>query len=77
VEDWTALRDAADVCAYRRPDETNPAAARPGLPVLLRPVGNRNEVFTGGFWVDPDNDGLDQRRWVEPCSGTTASTRSS
>jgi catechol 2,3-dioxygenase len=60
VEDWTAIRDAADVCAYHGVRiETNPTrhgATRGHCLYFFDPVGNRNEVFSGGYWVDPDNE---------------------
>jgi len=60
VEDWTAIRDAADICAYHGVRiETNPTrhgATRGHCLYFFDPVGNRNEVFTGGYWVDPDNE---------------------
>jgi catechol 2,3-dioxygenase len=60
VEDWTALRDAADICAYHGVRiETNPTrhgATRGHCLYFFDPVGNRNEVFTGGYWVDPDSE---------------------
>ncbi len=60
VEDWTALRDAADICAYHGVNmDTNPTrhgATRGHCLYFFDPLGNRNEVFTGGYWVDPDNE---------------------
>lgn len=58
VEDWMAIRDAADICAYHGVSlDTNPTrhgATRGQCLYFFDPVGNRNEVFTGGYWVDPD-----------------------
>jgi len=63
--------------------ETNPT--RHGCPaasacISSTPCGNRNEMFTGGYWVDPDAEPITwtRRRWAGPCSTTTESaTRSS
>ncbi len=58
VDDWTAIRDTADVLAYHGvPIETNPTrhGATRGLCLyFFDPAGNRNEVFTGGYVVDPE-----------------------
>jgi catechol 2,3-dioxygenase len=58
VDDWNAIRDAADVLAYHGvPIETNPTrhgATRGQCVYFFDPAGNRNEAFSGGYWVDPD-----------------------
>jgi catechol 2,3-dioxygenase len=58
VDDWNAIRDAADVLAYHGVRiETNPTrhgATRGHCLYFFDPAGNRNETFTGGYWVDPD-----------------------
>lgn len=60
VDEWTDLRDAADVCAYHGVRlETNPTrhgATRGHCLYFFDPCGNRNEIFTGGYWVDPDSE---------------------
>jgi catechol 2,3-dioxygenase len=60
VDDWNDLRQAADVCAYHGVRiETNPTrhgATRGQCVYFFDPCGNRNEVFTGGYWVDPDTE---------------------
>ncbi|MEZ5117049.1 MAG: catechol 2,3-dioxygenase [Candidatus Nanopelagicales bacterium] len=58
VDDWNEIRTAADVLAYHGVRiETNPTrhgATRGHCIYFFDPAGNRNEVFTGGYWVDPD-----------------------
>ena len=58
VDDWNAIRDAADVLAYHGVRiETNPTrhgATRGHCIYFFDPAGNRNEAFTGGYWVDPN-----------------------
>ena len=58
VDDWNDIRTAADTCAYHGVHiETNPTrhgATRGQCLYFFDPCGNRNEVFTGGYWVDPD-----------------------
>jgi catechol 2,3-dioxygenase len=58
VDDWNAIREAADVLAYHGVRiETNPTrhgATRGHCLYFFDPAGNRNETFTGGYWVDPD-----------------------
>ncbi len=66
VDDWTDIRNAADACAYHgvRMD-TNPTrhgATRGNCLYFFDPCGNRNEVFTGGYWVDPD---AEPTTWTE------------
>jgi catechol 2,3-dioxygenase len=66
VDDWNDLRQAADVCAYHGVRiETNPTrhgATRGQCLYFFDPCGNRNEVFTGGYWVDP---GTEPTTWTE------------
>jgi catechol 2,3-dioxygenase len=66
VEDWGAIRDAADLCVYHGVElDTNPTrhgATRGHCLYFFDPVGNRNEVFTGGYWVDP---GSEPTVWTE------------
>ena len=58
VDDWNDLRSAADACAYHGVHiETNPTrhgVSRGQCLYFFDPCGNRNEMFTGGYWVDPD-----------------------
>ena len=66
VDGWNDLRTAADVCAYHGVNlETNPTrhgVTRGQCLYFFDPVGNRNEMFTGGYWVDPDADPV---TWTE------------
>lgn len=58
VDDWNDIRTASDVLAYHGVRiETNPTrhgATRGHCIYFFDPAGNRNEVFTGGYWADPD-----------------------
>ena len=58
VDEWTDLRNAADMCAYHGVKvETNPTrhgATRGHCLYFFDPAGNRNEVFTGGYFTDPE-----------------------
>lgn len=60
VDDWDQIRHAADVLAYNGVQiETGPT--RHGVTRSLAihffdPFGNRNEVFTGGYRRDPDDE---------------------
>ncbi len=66
VDGWNDLRSAADVCAYHGVNlETNPTrqgVTRGQSLYFFDPVGNRNEMFTGGYWVDPDAEPV---TWTE------------
>jgi catechol 2,3-dioxygenase len=66
VDDWNAIREAADVLAYHGVRiETNPTrhgATRGHCLYFFDPAGNRNETFTGGYWVDPDEPPI---TWTE------------
>lgn len=66
VDGWNDLRTAADMCAYHGVNiETNPTrhgVTRGQCVYFFDPVGNRNEVFTGGYWVDPDTEPI---TWTE------------
>jgi catechol 2,3-dioxygenase len=70
VDGWNDLRTAADVCAYHGVTiETNPTrhgATRGQCVYFFDPVGNRNEMFTGGYWVDPDAEPI---TWPEAGMG--------
>jgi len=58
LDDWNAVREAADTLAYYGVDidvaPTRHGATRGYTTYFFDPVGNRNELFTGGYWVDPD-----------------------
>ncbi len=66
VDDWNAIRDTADTLAYHGVRiETNPTrhgATRGQCLYFFDPSGNRNEVFTGGYVVDPDEPAV---TWTE------------
>lgn len=66
VDDWNAIRDTADTLAYHGVRiETNPTrhgATRGHCLYFFDPAGNRNEVFTGGYMVDPDEPAV---TWTE------------
>jgi len=66
VDDWNDLRTAADTCAYHGVHiETNPTrhgVTRGQCLYFFDPCGNRNEVYTGGYWVDPD---AEPTTWTE------------
>ena len=66
VDDWTAIRDTADILAYHGvPIETNPTrhgATRGHCIYFFDPAGNRNEAFTGGYQVDPEEPPI---TWTE------------
>ncbi len=60
VDDWNDLRAGADTCAYHgvRVDAgpTRHGATRGCGLYFFDPAGNRNELFTGGYWFDPDDE---------------------
>jgi len=66
VDDWNEVRKAADVLSFHgvRIDmgPTRHGATRGYTIYFFDPVGNRNEVFTGGYWVDPDFEPI---TWTE------------
>ncbi len=66
LDDWTGLRQAADICAYHgvRIDAgpTRHGATRGWGLYFFDPAGNRNEVYTGGYWADPDREPV---TWTE------------
>lgn len=66
VDDWNTVRDAADTLAYYGVDidvaPTRHGATRGYTIYFFDPVGNRNEIFTGGYWVDPDFEPI---TWTE------------
>ena len=66
LDDWNAVRDAADPLAYNGVTidvaPTRHGVTRGYTVYFFDPVGNRNEVFTGGYWVDPDFEPI---TWTE------------
>jgi catechol 2,3-dioxygenase len=66
VDDWNDLRRSADICAYHgvRIDAgpTRHGATRGWGLYFFDPAGNRNEVYTGGYWADPDREPI---TWTE------------
>ena len=66
LDDWNGIRDAADTLAYHGV-EIDVAPTRHGVTrgyttYFFDPVGNRNELFTGGYWVYPDFEPI---TWTE------------
>lgn len=59
VDEWNDLRTAADTCAYHGVEidagPTRHGATRGCGLYFFDPAGNRNEVFTGGYHFDPDD----------------------
>jgi catechol 2,3-dioxygenase len=59
VDDWNELRHAADTCAYHGitvdAGPTRHGATRGCGLYFFDPAGNRNELYTGGYWFDPDD----------------------
>jgi catechol 2,3-dioxygenase len=66
VDDWNAVREAADLLAFNGVNidvaPTRHGVTRGHTTYFFDPVGNRNEVFTGGYWVDPDFEPI---TWTE------------
>jgi catechol 2,3-dioxygenase len=66
LDDWNEVRRAADILAYNGVKidmgPTRHGATRGYTIYFFDPVGNRNEVFTGGYWVDPDHEPI---TWTE------------
>ncbi len=60
VDEWNDLRHAADTCAHHGitidAGPTRHGATRGCGLYFFDPAGNRNEVFTGGYWFDPDDE---------------------
>ena len=60
VDEWNDLRTAADVCTYHGvPIDAGPTrhgATRGCGLYFFDPAGNRNEVYTGGYQFDPDDE---------------------
>ena len=66
VDDWTDLRRSADICAYHGvkidAGPTRHGATRGWGLYFFDPAGNRNEVYTGGYYADPDREPI---TWTE------------
>jgi catechol 2,3-dioxygenase len=66
VDDWNELRKAADTCAYHGvtvdAGPTRHGATRGCGLYFFDPAGNRMELFTGGYWFDPDDEAT---TWTE------------
>jgi catechol 2,3-dioxygenase len=66
LDDWNAVREAADTLAYNGVTidvaPTRHGVTRGYTVYFFDPVGNRNEMFTGGYWVDPDFEPI---TWTE------------
>ncbi|MEK6441706.1 MULTISPECIES: catechol 2,3-dioxygenase [unclassified Pseudonocardia] len=66
MDDWNGIRDAADTLAYHGVTidvaPTRHGVTRGYTTYFFDPVGNRNELFTGGYWVDPDFEPI---TWTE------------
>jgi catechol 2,3-dioxygenase len=60
VDDWNELRMGADICAYHGVNvdvaPTRHGATRGCGLYFFDPAGNRNELFTGGYQFDPDDE---------------------
>lgn len=60
VDDWNDLRHGADTCAYHGvtidAGPTRHGATRGCGLYFFDPAGNRNELYTGGYWFDPDDE---------------------
>jgi catechol 2,3-dioxygenase len=60
VDEWHDLKVAADTCAYHGvtidAGPTRHGATRGCGLYFFDPAGNRNEVYTGGYWFDPDDE---------------------
>ena len=66
LDDWNGIRDAADTLAYHGVKidvaPTRHGVTRGYTTYFFDPAGNRNELFTGGYWVDPDFEPI---TWTE------------
>ncbi len=60
ADDWNDLRHAADTCAIHGINvdagPTRHGATRGCGVYFFDPAGNRNEIYTGGYWFDPDDE---------------------
>lgn len=70
LDDWNEVRNAADTLAYHGVQidvgPTRHGVTRGYTIYFFDPLGNRNEVFTGGYWVDPDFEPI---TWTEEAMG--------
>ena len=75
VDEWNDLRRAADICAYHGVEidagPTRHGATRGCGLYFFDPAGNRNEVYTGGYWFDPDDE---PTTWTESEMGRAVFT---
>ncbi|MGI9606676.1 MAG: catechol 2,3-dioxygenase [Acidimicrobiales bacterium] len=75
VDEWNDLRTAADTCAYHGVDidagPTRHGATRGCGLYFFDPAGNRNEVYTGGYLFDPDDE---PTTWTEAEMGRAVFT---
>ena len=75
VDEWNDLRHAADTCAYHGvtidAGPTRHGATRGCGLYFFDPAGNRNEVYTGGYWFDPDDE---PTTWTEAEMGRAVFT---
>lgn len=66
LDDWNDVRQAADLCSINGvPIDAGPTrhgATRGHGLYFFDPAGNRNEVYTGGYWADPDREPV---TWTE------------
>jgi len=66
LDDWDHVRKAADILAFNgvQIDQgpTRHGVTRGNTIYFFDPLGIRNEVLTGGYWVDPDTEIL---TWTE------------
>jgi catechol 2,3-dioxygenase len=66
VDDWNQIGRAADILAYNGLQidvgPTRHGITRGQTLYFFDPCGNRNEVFTGGYYVDPDFEPI---TWTE------------
>lgn len=70
MDDWNDLRKAADTFSFNGvPIDAGPTrhgATRGWGLYSFDPAGNRNEVYTGGYWADPDREPV---TWTESDMG--------
>ncbi len=75
VDEWNDLRHGADTCAYHGvPIDAGPTrhgATRGCGLYFFDPAGNRNEIYTGGYWFDPDDE---PTTWTEAEMGRAVFT---
>ncbi|MEO1060592.1 MAG: catechol 2,3-dioxygenase [Actinomycetota bacterium] len=75
VDEWNDLRTAADLCTYHGvPIDAGPTrhgATRGCGLYFFDPAGNRNEVYTGGYHFDPDDE---PTTWTEAEMGRAVFT---